>query len=123
RTIRIERSNGAVLAPEAAHRMAEVARQEAETARRAAEQARTEALAEVERVRIDLRARCGQAGEDLPADASMDQLALCGRDIRAEVRAALAEARAAVARAPGLSAADRERVLAGIAQAERRQER
>lgn len=75
-------------------------------------------------VRTEMRADCAKQGISMPDTADIAALAMCGRDIQREVRAAIAEARKAVAEIRTLSDAERSAALRGLdaAQAEMRRE-
>lgn len=69
-------------------------------------------------VKAEMRARCEKEGTPVAADADLALLATCGRDIQKEIREAMATARKAINDAKWLSAAERDRALKGLDQAQ-----
>jgi beta-lactamase regulating signal transducer with metallopeptidase domain len=65
-------------------------------------------------VKSELRAECTRQGITMAADADVGQLAMCGRDVQAEVRLALAKARKAITESRGMSDAQRTAALKGL---------
>ena len=109
------------VAAEAAHQAEDARRIVMVRHHAATGKAATAALADV---RAEMRADCARQGIAMPDTADIGALAMCGRDIQREVRAAIAEARKAVAEIRTLSDAERSAALKGLdaAQAEMRRE-